>query len=282
MPRAQELISLRTFLSDSSTSVVTDRRRLTKDSGHLVSSYQDLMAKVMELAFYNENQVFLFKGRALGARSESDSLALKPSLFHPLKDRLATSRLVRRMLALSDAELKFFDLYKQAGLPGREELARTKLKRWALLEHFKVCRTPLLEVSHSLRVATSLATQTANSTGMVYVLGVPCLDGGTTFVRSGELQMLSMASIYPPPNHDVMAAHGYMLSEFSNISSFDVARFASDFDSNFSNRVVGKFKLTSDFWLNASPAYTPLEFPRNEGVLEQIAREVKATVPANI
>jgi hypothetical protein len=247
----------RTFLSNSAKSVVADRGKILKDSGHPVASFQELNSKVMELAFYNQNQIFLFKGDQFESGYKFQNTILKPSMFRPLKERLPSSRLVKRFNLLSEAEFKFIELYKESCLPNYENLIKNKLKIWSLLEHLKICSTPLLEVSDSLHMAATLASRSVHLNGVIYILEVPRLDSGITYSHSGELQIVSMASIYPPPNLDIFTTHGYMLSEYSSISMFDINRFGSDIDSSFANRVIAKFSLSDSFWKNSNP-YSPI------------------------
>ena len=106
-------------------------------------------------------------------------------------------------------------------------------------------------------MAATLASRSVHLNGVIYILEVPRLDSGITYSHSGELQIVSMASIYPPPNLDIFTTHGYMLSEYSSISMFDINRFGSDIDSSFANRVIAKFSLSDSFWKNSNP-YSPI------------------------
>jgi hypothetical protein len=70
---------------------------------------------------------------------------------------------------------------------------------WAILQHYEVCDTPLLDVTNSLRVAASFATNNPAAEGPVlYVLGVPSLSGSITASSEQGLQIIRLSSICPP------------------------------------------------------------------------------------
>ena len=251
----QHLSEIRSFLSNDSSSVPTERKRVIKDDGFLVTSYEDLATRVAELAFYNPQQVLLFRGHSPEKSEDKSCLSvLKPSLFQPVKERLPKKRLIQRMLTLKEAEIKLFDLYKESGLPNYQELARSKLKRWALLEHFGVCRTPLIEMTLSLRVAASIASQKNSAISFIYVLGIPSLAGAVTVDPSGQLHVIRLASVCPLSVESHHAIDSYMLGEYTNISEFETDQFAFDFDSNFTDRLLAKFRFhPKEFWDMSAP-----------------------------
>jgi hypothetical protein len=50
-----------------------------------------------------------------------------------------------------------------------------------MLQHYEVCPTPLLDVTHSLRVAASFATEDATDNhAVLYVIAVPQISGAIT------------------------------------------------------------------------------------------------------
>jgi hypothetical protein len=45
---------------------------------------------------------------------------------------------------------------------------------WSLLQHYEICDTPLLDLTHSLHVSCSFAFDSnEGETGIIYVLGMP-------------------------------------------------------------------------------------------------------------
>lgn len=272
---------IRSFLSSTSISVPAERKKVIKDDGLLVNSFEELATKVAELAFYNPHHVLLFRGHASSNTNQSSATDLKPSLFLPVKQRLSKNRLIQRMLALKEAEVKFFNLYKEAGLANYQELGRSKFKRWALLEHFGVCRTPLLEVSLSLRVAASVASINNSSDSCIYVLGVPSLGGAMTVDQSGELHVVRLASVFPLTIESHHSRDSYMLGQYTNISDFETDQFALDFDSNFADRLISKFRFSPDlFWRNSGIENCRIlpSLIENQDIYK-IASEVKNSLP---
>jgi hypothetical protein len=65
------------------------------------------------------------------------------------------------------------------------------------LQHYEVCGTPLLDVTHSLRVAASFATNDAvkGHNPTLYVLVVPALSGSVSASSDQGLQTIRLSSI---------------------------------------------------------------------------------------
>lgn len=96
--------------------------------------------------------------------------------------------LTRRFQILESAEAALVDEYKAAGLLGSERIERQRIVRWSILQHYEVCSTPLLDVTHALRIAASFGTHRATSEAFVFVIEVPNLSGGITASAEVSLQ----------------------------------------------------------------------------------------------
>ena len=233
---------IHSFVDDEMLSLNVQRRKILKSSGHFVHSLQELRSKVAELGFFNSQEVFLFKGQSVDDKNSQGLSSLRPSIFQPVVERGPSPvRLVKRMGTLREAEGYLFDLYKRENFPNLSEIGHHRLRRWAILEHYGVCRTPLLEVTKSLRMAASQATDLASERGYVYVLGVPAIAGAMTVDAKGELSIIRLSSVCPPPLINDATLHTFMLAEHHHLSDYEVNSTAMNFDVNFKHRVYAKF-----------------------------------------
>ena len=57
------------------------------------------------------------------------------------------------------------------------DIYHNEFVRWAILQHYEVCSTPLLDVTHSLQSALSFAIGDGASEGYLFVLALPHLTG---------------------------------------------------------------------------------------------------------
>lgn len=175
---------------------------IRKSAGHYVSSYLELARKVSALQFKNSEYVLLYRGQSHDHRNQQQNTSLKPSLFRPRRGSRSNPDqgvLADRYEALTHAESLLIEgAERESAFESRSRIQRHRILRWALLQHYEVCPTPLLDVTHSLRIATSFASQSAESEAFLYVLGVPNLSGSVTANAESGLQVVRLASVCPP------------------------------------------------------------------------------------
>jgi hypothetical protein len=156
------------------------------------------------------------------------------------------SEIERRFRVLDRAEEA---LAAQYDLPGQERVQRFSILRWALLQHYGVCRTPLLDVTHSLRVACSFAFQEQQGSPYLYVLAFPQISGSVTTSSEHGIQVIRLLSICPSAALRPHYQEGYLVGEFPTIS-FRQKMLYDRAELDMANRLVCKFRLANykKFW----------------------------------
>jgi hypothetical protein len=252
--RAMEMIGHQTILSFSADS---DRigaltcRGIRKRGAHRVRNYMDLATKVAELQFHNRDHFLMFRGQHGDHRNRSGHTSLKPSLMRaPDSAKTVTERTVeRRFRTLVAAEQTLVAEYRRRRLVGRERLERQRILRWAILQHYEICRTPLLDVTQSLRIAASFASNRATRQGYVLVLGIPHVSGAVTASAETGLQVVCLASVCPPTAVRPHIQEGYLLGEYPDFTSAEQQLFYSHAEMDFGRRLIAKFCFDPDrFW----------------------------------
>lgn len=222
------------------------------DPGNKVQSYLELATKIAELQFMNRDHVLMFRGQDADHRNTKSKSSLKPSLFRPKSKGNPTSgTLIDRFARLTTAERLLVDEYRAAGLTGIERLSRHRLLRWSILQHYEVCETPLLDVTHSLRVAASFASETKATEAFVFVLGVPNLSGAITASAEAGIQIVRLSSVCPPAALRPHIQEGYLLGEYPEMAGFDQKVHYHHYEIDFGRRLVAKFRFNPQkFWKN--------------------------------
>ncbi|MGH8092687.1 MAG: FRG domain-containing protein [Chthoniobacterales bacterium] len=245
----QQLWVFRDGINDA---VSIQKRAFRKEKAHYVASYLDLAKKVAELQFKNRDYVLLFRGQRHDIRNLQKFTTLKPSLFRP---RSGSRRnpdqeiLTNRFDRLRAAERVLLQRYKGAALLGIERLERYQILRWAILQHYEVCATPLLDVTQSLRVAASFASLGANEEAFIFVIGVPNISGAITASAEAGLQVIRLSSVCPPAALRPHLQEGYLLGEYPEMSGYDQKELYKHFEIDFGRRLVTKFRFDPDkFW----------------------------------
>ena len=117
--------------------------------------------------------------------------------------------------------------------------------KWAILQHYEICSTPLLDVTHSLRAACSFALNNADEKGVLLVFGFPYPHGSISYFVEEELLIVRLLSICPPQAIRPYYQEGYLVGTFPlSINPEDVN---SKLD--ISRRLIAKFVLKKKcFW----------------------------------
>src|SRR5262249_23710992 len=139
-----------------------------------VATYNELVCHIAPLQHYNRNITLYFRGQNTD-RQKDGLTQLLPSIFriYPGETRLMLKQRFQLLHQKTEALKK--SLAKQVPQLGGTRLVTEHPElTWALLQHYQVCRTPVLDITHSIHVACSFAFDgNKGDTGMVYVLGMP-------------------------------------------------------------------------------------------------------------
>lgn len=219
--------------------------------GHRVGSYFELATKIAELQFLNRDHVLLFRGQGADFRNIKRNSSLKPTLFRAGRGNPDRATLVERFAVLERAERILIADYAKAKLLGLERLKRHRILRWSILQHYEVCTTPLLDVTHSLRIAASFASLAETGAAFLYVLGVPNVSGAITASAEAGLQIVRLSSVCPPSAVRPHIQEGYLLGEYPEMSSTAQRENYFPYEMDFGRRLVAKFSFTpATFWKN--------------------------------
>jgi hypothetical protein len=213
----------------------------------------ELAKKVASLQFKNPEHVLLFRGQSKDHLNQKKNTTLKPSLFRPVRGTKTNpdqSRLIQRFGFLDDAERELVFLYgEQSDFQGKKALQRRRILRWAILQHYEICFTPLLDVTHSLRIAASFASDEASESVFLYVLGVPNISGSVTASAEAGIQIVRLSSVCPPNAVRPHIQEGYLLGEYPDMPDFHQKQHYGAYEIDFGRRLVAKFKFDPrTFW----------------------------------
>lgn len=226
-----------------------------------VASFLDLAKKVAELQFLNPDLVLMFRGQDKDHKNRLKNTTLKPKMFRPergLTDLPTAWQLADRYETLKRAESVLVDRYRAARMPEVGRLERHRILRWAILQHYEVCETPLLDVTQSLRIAASFGYSGRGRECYLFVIGVPQVGGAVTASVDAGIQILRLASICPPAAVRPHVQEGYLLGEYPELVDYPQKALYEPYEVDFGRRLVAKFSFNPDtFWRDK-------EFPRVE------------------
>lgn len=233
-----------TFFPGDTESAVSSCTKIRKSEAFPVSDYMDLASRIAELQFLNREHVLLFRGQRRDHRNDKGNTSLKPSLFRSVNRRNpGAGELQARFYSLGEGERMLTEEFQNQRQHGRDRLKRQQVLRWSILQHYEICQTPLLDVTHSLRIAASFASDAAEEEAFVFALGVPNLSGVITASAEAGLQIVRLSSVCPPAAVRPHIQEGYLLGEYPEMKGYDQKQHYAHFEIDFGRRLVAKFKF---------------------------------------
>jgi hypothetical protein len=224
----------------------TSVREVAESDGLRVNNYRELLEKVSDISYHNPQFTILFRGQDYDYMTKSSSgtrrSAIYPIIYRPDKGykNINKAELEKRFISLDDYCNKLVDKYEY---DGKNRLKIFKEIQWALLQHYKKERTPLIDVTHSLDVAVYFANErNRENVGYLYMFGFPHLTGSISYHVDERLVIVKLPSACPP---DAIRAH---FQQAYLVGSYPHDRNKSS-RHNLSNRMIAKFRLDfSKFW----------------------------------
>lgn len=239
-----------------------------------ITSFKELVRAVAELSYGNPEHILFFRGQTKEyfKRTIDDERfnSFYPSIYRPQGQRLTQSVVKHRFSDLDKRANQLLISLKNEKIRGVNKLNNFPELTWAILQHYEVCPTPLLDVTHSLRVAASFALNGSEPEGFLYVFGFPHPNGSITYSVESEIINIRLLSICPPEAQRPYFQEGFL------VGSFPSKRLRRHPSLDVGARIIAKFNLhRKRFWDNNFHAI-PHEalFPKEDKV-EQICSSIK-------
>jgi FRG domain-containing protein len=220
------------------------RKPIWRAAPFAVSTYKALVEHVARLAYANRDELLFFRGQGKDFQSRAGGTTLYPTIYRG--DILPTRELRHRFELLDQAARLLVEKFKKAKIVGYRELRQKRYIQWSILQHYEVVATPLLDLTHSLRVACSFAQQrSSDPTCYVYVLGLPYLTNRISINSEHDIVNVRLLSICPPAALRPYFQEGYVAGTADATSDFD-----SKTELDFRNRLIAKFAIprAQNFW----------------------------------
>ena len=217
----------------------------------VVDSFPNLVRMIAKISYNNPRYVLFFRGQRhdhkLARLGVNAVEGFYPSIYRSAtRDgrRLSISEKFDLLKRSGDALVK---LLKNQAICNESEIRKLKKfpeTTWAILQHYRVCGTPLIDVSSSLRVAASFALNNHADGGFLYVFGLTHLSSSITYSVEEELLNIRLQSVCPPQAERPYFQEGHLIGSFP---SSDKKKHSS---LDLGQRLIAKFKLApaNSFW----------------------------------
>lgn len=209
-----------------------------------VSTYRQLVEQVAKLSYANMECLLFYRGQGIDFRNKAEASTFYPPIYRG--DYLPQRELNDRFRLLEDASRQLRELFTSEAVEGADELRWKVHIQWSILQHYQVCATPLIDLTHSLRVACSFAQLDAKGAeGFVYVFGFPYVMNRISHNSEHDIVNVRLLSICPPEALRPYFQEAYLAATEDITNEYDDK---SDLD--FNRRLIAKFSIPAahTFW----------------------------------
>jgi hypothetical protein len=223
--------------------------------GYPIMHYRQLVECVAVLSFNNPEFVLFYRGQRDDFADQNGLSSLQPSIFRGGDPVTWHNELSNRFNKLERAseflqEIPNHKLEGPNAVGAAKRIKTYRILRWAILQHYDICPTPFLDITHSLHVAASFAYyENAQDNAFIYVLGLPQVSGSVTASSEHGIQIIRLLSICPPTALRPHYQEGYLTGEYPTIGYREKLEYELE-ECDFGRRLICKFRLVEKarFW----------------------------------
>jgi len=236
---------------------------LDKADAFPVTTYRQLVEQIAKLAYLNKDNLLFFRGQGIDYRNRNGASTIYPAIYRG--DYVIQREMNNRFRLLDHAARKLRDIFEEEKIQGYEDLVWKKYIQWSILQHYEVCDTPLLDLTHSLHVACSFAQHgSQDKFCYVYVFGLPYVMNRISHNSEHDIVNIRLLSICPPEALRPYFQEGFLVGTEDVTNEYDKKDKL-----DFNNRLIAKYQILSltRFWGNDfSKIPESVLFPRGDRI----------------
>lgn len=219
-------------------------RQIASAAPFRVNTFRELVEHTAKLSFENKDYLLFYRGQAIDYINRAGSSTFYPSIYRG--EQLQAREVNHKFDNLEGASNRLVEIFEEHRIEGHKELKRRKAIQWSILQHYEVCPTPLLDFTHSLRVACSFAAlENDSATAYIFVFALPYLTNRISINSEHDIINIRLLSICPPIALRPYFQEGYLVGTDGITTNYE-----SKTELDFKNRLVAKFEIPNDkrFW----------------------------------
>ena len=223
--------------------------KVRASEGYVIKNFRDLIEQVAQVTLNNQNYEMFYRGQSqdyLNNQSEfykdrKPKSVVLPNICRPERKEDGMYKYSIRKKVVQDRYKNLYDFIDFANRKNKRQIADEIYM--ALIQHYEIIPTPLIDITQSLRVAATFALR-QNKRGFVYVFGLPYPNQSISYFRDFGIILLKLQNVISTDALRPRYQEGYLVGKFpfSDIK---------ESDDDLSNRMIAKFIVddtNNDFW----------------------------------
>jgi hypothetical protein len=232
------------------------------------------MDYVARLSYLNKDYLLFFRGQWRDYKNKAGASTFYPSIYRG--DRVSKSEIGLKFDVLTSSSKRLCNSLEARNIEGYKDVKRRKYIQWSILQHYEVCPTPLLDLTHSLRVACSFAFLSSEKRNpYVFVFGLPYITNRISINSEHDIVTIRLLSISPPDALRPYYQEGYLSGTEDITYEYD-----SKDEMDFNRRLIAKFCLIpkSKFWEKGFDQIPKKALYPSGDKIEEICNQIKTDV----
>lgn len=237
----------------------------------IIPNFRELVKAIARIANHNPDYSLFFRGQARDFKLNSGASSFYPTILRAPGSSLTSKVLEERYKTLDACTSQLLTKLGDLDIDNINKLKKFPELAWSILQHYEVCRTPLLDFTHSLRVAASFALNNVADSAYVFVFAFPYPNGTISYSTEEELLNVRLLSACPAEALRPHFQEGYLLGSFPS----RINRKQPFLD--FGRRLIAKFEMPKkSFWGSDFPAIPETALYPDNDEIEAICKEIKS------
>ena len=236
-----------------------------------INDFRGLVQSVAYIANHNPDYSLFYRGQSKDYKLSSGSSSFYPTIFRRPGKPLQAKILSERYAVLEKCSQELVISLESIGIDNLRKVKKFRELPWSILQHYEVCGTPLIDLTHSLRVAASFALNNAKENAYIFIFAFPYPNGTISYSTEEELLNVRLLSACPSEALRPHFQEGYLIGSFPPY----VNKKEPFLD--FGRRLIAKLEIPKkNFWgkdFHAIP--NNALYPPNDEV-ESICSEIKS------
>lgn len=219
--------------------------QVRSQKGCPVTSFRQLTNLVADLGYHNRSFNLLFRGQQNDYLDKNGKSTIYPTICRPEK---TVENKYRKAIRTPTIERRWNDVGRLVEQLRRKDKESGGLRKYdeyylAIIQHYGLAPTNLIDLTQSLRVAASFALA-KDKKGFVFVLGMPHPQGSISFVVDLDLTMIKLQNVC---HSEALRPHyqeGYLVGR----TPFIPKKEGGD---NLARRMIAKYFIDNEngsFW----------------------------------
>lgn len=235
-----------------------------------IATFHDLIMEIAELSYKNPDVMLFYRGQNSNYIKKIYS-TLYPTIYRSNNEK--ELKFEFKLLENSANKLvEELEYDNNVDVEELKEIKKIKLLQYSILQHYEVCKTPLLDLTQSLKVACSFAIlDNKNNTGYIYVLGLPYITGRISVDSEDYITNVRLLSISCSSSKRPFFQEGYLVqTEFVSDTNTEKGEL------DFNRRLIAIYEFKNDkkFWGSENPISKDDLYPL-EDTMKNICEKIK-------